>query len=125
MQRIASRRALQEATVEQIAAFSPVASAGARRARRGPESRRACSLLVGPGPPLDPPLGGDRINNPLITLGENERDRPPDEGVAAVDQSLRVLTDALIDRPACDAGIVAAVGAFKDGDRRSVQCEPL
>jgi hypothetical protein len=70
--------------------------------------------------PLIPPLGGNRIDDSLVMLGQNELHGAARERIAVRDQPLRVLAYSLLDGTASDSRVVAAVRALKDVDRRAI-----
>jgi hypothetical protein len=74
-----------------------------------------------PRPALNPPLGGDRIHDSLVMLGQNELHGTAHERIAVTGQPLRVLAYSLLDRTASDSRVIAAVHALKDVNRRAIQ----
>ena len=86
-------------------------------------------FLLGSRPTLDPPLGGDRIGDPLVVLSENKLHGAAHERIAVGNQPLRMLTYSLLERSACDSCVIAAVRAFEDIYRCPIQawapCETI
>ncbi len=114
------RRTLQFAPVVRRPRSKTLSWTSLRKRFERREVPAHAGLLLRPRPTLDPPLRRNLIDDPLVVFGKDQLHGPSREGVAGR-QALRVLAHTLFHGAAGDAGVVAAVGAKEDIDRRPAQ----